>query len=113
MNYPCLIPEQFCQTPIKVTLHDEGLTEDGAPKVILKDAEFKCNYQGKDKTIYKDKQKIVQANGVCLIRGDIYPQSPTISGGYVEIFGVQREIVRGIKARNPDGSVNYTELDVV
>lgn len=113
MNYPCLIPEKFCKTPIKVTLHDEGLSEDGAPVVILEDAEFECNYQGKGKTIYKDKQKVVQANGVCLIRGDIYPESAIISGGYVEIFEEKREIAQGVKARNPDGSVNYTELDVI
>lgn len=113
MKYPCLIPEKFCNTPIKVTLYDEGLSEDGAPVVILEGADFECNYQGKVKTIYKDKQKVVQASGVCLIRGDIYTQSPTISGGYVEIFGVKREIAQGVKARNADGSVNFTELDVI
>lgn len=113
MNYPCLIPEQFCKTPVKVTIYDEGLSEDGAPIVILDNAEFNCNYQTKTKTIYKDNQKIVQSNGQCLFRGDICPQSATISGGDVEIFGVKRTIAQGIKALNPDGSVNYTELDVV
>ena len=113
MKYPCLIPKEFCKTPIKVTITDEGLSEDGAPLIILDDAEFLCNFQDKVKTVYKDKQKIVQANGVCLIPCDILPTSPTISGGYVEIFGVKREIAQGIKARNPDGTVNYTELDVV
>lgn len=113
MKYPCIIPEKFCNTPIKVTIHGEGLSEDGAPIVILENSDFKCNYQGKVKTIYKDKQKVIQAGGVCFLRGDICPDSPTISDGYVEIFGVKRKIARGIKARNIDGSVNYTELDVV
>ncbi len=113
MKFPCLIPKGVCNTPIKVTLYDEGLSEDGAPVVILDGADFKCNYQGKGKTIYKDKQKVVQANGACLIRGDICPESAIISGGYVEIFGEKREIARGVKARNIDSSVNFTELDVV
>ena len=113
MKYPCLIPEKFCTTPIVVTIEDEGLTEDGAPIVLLQNGEFKCNFQDKVKTIYKDKQKIVQANGVCYFRGDICPESATISSGHVIVFEQKRTIARGIKARNPDGSVNYTELDVV
>lgn len=113
MNFPCLIFSKFCQTPIKVTVYGEGQTEDGAPVIILDGAEFECNFQDKAKTIYKDKQRVVQANGVCYIPGDIAPDTPTISGGQVEVFGIKRTIAQGIKARNPDGTVNYTELDVV
>jgi hypothetical protein len=29
------------------------------------------------------------------------------------VFGEKRTIAKGVKARNPDGSVNYTELDVM
>jgi formylmethanofuran dehydrogenase subunit C len=35
-----------------------------------------------------------------------------IASGYVVIFGRKREIVKGCKARNLDGTVNYTRLDV-
>jgi hypothetical protein len=35
-----------------------------------------------------------------------------IASGHVIIFGQKREIVKGTKARNLDGSVNYTRLDV-
>ena len=45
--------------------------------------------------------------------GDIAPDSPTLSGGFVILDGVKRNIVQGTKHRNPDGKVNFTELDVI
>jgi hypothetical protein len=39
--------------------------------------------------------------------------SDLIVSGYVVIFGRRRDIVCGCKARNLDGSVNYTRLDVI
>ena len=40
-------------------------------------------------------------------------ESDLIVSGYVVIFGRRRDIVCGCKARNLDGSVNYTRLDVI
>jgi hypothetical protein len=39
--------------------------------------------------------------------------SDVIISGYVMIFGRRRKIVNGHKARNLDGSVNYTKLEVI
>lgn len=39
--------------------------------------------------------------------------SELVVSGYVVIFGRRRDIIRGCKARNLDGSVNYTRLDVI
>jgi hypothetical protein len=39
--------------------------------------------------------------------------SDVIISGYVVIFGRRRTIVNGCKARNLDGSVNYTKLEVI
>lgn len=39
--------------------------------------------------------------------------SDVIISGYVVIFGRRRKIVNGCKARNLDGSVNYTKLEVI
>ena len=39
--------------------------------------------------------------------------SDLIVSGYAVIFGRRRDIVKGTKARNLDGSVNYTQLDVI
>ena len=113
MKFPSLVRQKFCKTPIYLTLYGEGVTEDGAPEVIFESEKVNCNYQDKAKTVLTAQQKKVEVSGVILVPGDIVPDSPTISGGFAEINGVRREIVRGVKARNPDGTVNFTELDVI
>ncbi len=39
-------------------------------------------------------------------------ESDLVITGYVVIFGRKRRIVKGTKARNPDGTVNYTRIEV-
>ena len=112
MKFPSLVRPRFCKTPVSVTLYGEGLSEDGAPLVVCV-GEFKCNYQDKAKTVLSAQKKTVECSGVILINGDIAPNSSTISGGYVVINGVKRNIALGTKARNPDGTVNFTQLCVV
>lgn len=113
MNYPSLVRPSVCQTSVDIVIYDEGLTEDGSPVIIFDSNGLYCNYQDKVKSVLTAQKKTVQCNGVILISGDIVPDSPTISGGYAVINGVKRDIVLGIKARNPDGTVNFTELDVI
>lgn len=130
MKFPSLVKQQFCKTPVEVTIYGEGLNEDGAPDILFECRELYpseslvpsqalhggcvyCNLQNKAKTIMTAQKKIVQVNGILLIPYDIVPNSPTISGGFVVIDGVKRDIVQGTKVRNPDGTVNYTELDVM
>lgn len=113
-----------CTTPVLLTLYGEGLSEDGAPLIIneyrvvypsdaLHGGPVFCNYRDGAKTVLTKEKKKVEVSGVILIPGDICPHAAAISGGFAEIFGERREIVRGIKARNPDGTVNFTELDVL
>ena len=113
-----------------MTIYGEGVTEDGAPltvfecknlypsdslypSAVLHGGNALCNVQSKAKTVYTKEQKIVQVSAVLLFDGDIAPDSPTLSAGFVVLDGVKRNIVQGIKHRNPDGTVNYTELDVI
>lgn len=131
VKYPNLIPPWVCKTPICVTLYDEGLTEEGSPKVAfvanpnifpsetLYPSEnlfgdyLYCNFQDGAKTILNEQKKIVEISGAALFSGDFCPLVPIISGGEVEIFGIKRQILRGIKARNPDGTVNYIKLELI
>lgn len=112
VKFPSLVKKQFCKTPVEVTIYGEGVGEDGAP-IVSYSGEHLCNYQDKAKTVLTAEKKLVQVSGVALIPGDIAPDLPTLSGGTVEINGVKRDIAQGIKARNPDGTVNFTELDVI
>lgn len=112
MKFPCLVLSQWCKTPIRLSLEQEGLNEYGEP---LRTIEYSgcCNYQDKARTVLTSQKKLVEITGSALFPGDICPGIPTISGGTAILFGVPRRILEGRKARNPDGSVNYTEVLLV
>ena len=112
MRYPCLVKKSLCRTDIECTFEKEGLNEYGEP---LETIEYsgKCNYQDKARTVLTAEKKLVQITGTALFPGDICPELPVISGGSAMIFGVERRIEQGTKARNPDGTVNYTEVLVI
>lgn len=112
MKYPCLVPEAWCRIPIKIKLHREGLTEDGGP-VPETEIDEMCNYQDTAKTVLTADKKLIQLSGTALLPGDICPDLPSLSGGIVVIHGAERVIFQGRKARNPDGTVNYTELRLI
>lgn len=109
MNYPSLVPERICKTPIRLCVEQEGLDEDGAP-IEAFTFTGKCNWQDGAKTVLTAEQKYVRITGKAYFPGDLCPSIPVLSAGWAEVFGVRREIVEGIKARNPDGTVNYTEV---
>lgn len=112
MKYPCLVPKRLCKTDIYVHIEQEGLTEDGGPLLAF-EAELKCNYQDTAKTVLTAEGKQVQLSGVAMMPGDIAPELPVLSSGTVSVFGAERTIFQGVKARNPDGTVNYTELRLI
>lgn len=112
MKYPCLVPKRLCKTDIHVHLESEELTNLGEPVRVL-DKALKCNFQDRAKTILTTEKKLVQITGTVLFPGDIAPDFPSLSGGTVQIFGQERRIEQGMKARNPDGTVNYCKLEVV
>lgn len=112
MKFPCLVSKRFCNTPIKVVIESDELSEDGE----LKDAvtvETKCNLQmGSRASFTKDKEKI-ELSGVALFIGDLCPTLPVIASGSVTIDGNTYGINKGTKNLNPDGTVNYTTLELV
>lgn len=112
MKYPCLVQKKYCRTEVHVELDREGVNNDGDsfdPIIV----ETKCNFQNSAKTILTAEKRLVQLSGVALFPGDIAPELPTISGGVLTVHGEKRTIFQGRKARNPDGTVNYCELEVM
>lgn len=109
MKYPCLVPKRLCKTEIHLQMDQEGLTEYGEP-LPQKIYEGRCNYQDKARTVLTAEKKLIEITGSVLIPGDICPDLPVICGGEAVIFGSKRRIQEGRKARNPDGTVNYTEV---
>lgn len=112
MRYPCLVPKRLCKTDIILSLDQEGLSEYGEPLPAV-EYSGKCNYQDKAKTVLTAEKKVVQIAGSALLPGDICPTLPVISGGDAKIFGVKRRVLEGRKNRNPDGTVNNTEVWLV
>lgn len=109
MKWPCLVREEFCKTDIILEFEREGINEYGEPLESFR-YQGKCNYQDSAKRILTDQKKLVQITGVAMFPGDICPELPVISGGTAVIYGVKRRIIKGTKARNPDATVNYTEV---
>ena len=102
MKYPCLVPKRLCRTDISLVMEQEGRDKYGEPLPCF-EYSGKCNYQDKAKTIFTAEKKMVQITGSALLPGDICPELPVI----------RRKIQEARKARNPDGTVNYTEVFLI
>lgn len=113
MVFPCLVRPEFCKTPIKIFLKSEEIDEDG--NSVIYEYQGLCNYQSSSKSIIQDDKKTIQLTGKCFLPGDIFPELPTIGEGEVELFEneIKRKIYRGSKNYNPDGSVNFSLLELM
>ena len=112
MIYPKLVREKECKTDIHVVLYKEEVTEYGEPIIAL-EKDLKCNYQDKARRVLSAEKVIIYLSSRAYFVGDIAPDLPVISGGTVTVFGETRNIYQGTKARNPDGTVNFTELEIM
>lgn len=109
MKWPELVPDRMCRTQIRIVIDRDELDRFGDP-VPAFDAELMCNWQDGARTILTGEQKYIRITGTALFNGDICPDLPVIASGYAVVFGERRTICDGIRARNPDGTVNYTEV---
>ena len=112
MVFPCLVDKRFCKTPIKVVIESDEMSEDGelVPEIEI---DTYCNLQmGARVSMTKDKEKI-ELSGVALFAGDLCPSVPVIASGTVRIKNAEYSINKGTKNLNPDGTVNYTTLELI
>lgn len=108
--WPRLVPDRVCKTPCRVVLTN-GIGEDSAP-LIVADLTLKCNWQDKPRQILNAERQLIQLAGTALFNGDIAPELDILAGE-VEIYGKIWTIYQGGKCRNPDGTVNYTRLELM
>lgn len=108
--WPRLVPQRVCKAPCTVVLTD-GFREDGAP-IEVKRLELNCNWQDTPKQTLNAERQLIQLNGTAFFDGDIAPDVDVLAGT-VEIYGKAWTIYRGSKCRNPDGTVNYTKLELM
>lgn len=110
MKYPKLV--RNAKTPCRIKVESEEMGSFGERETLI-DADFNCNYQSSAFTKITAEKQLVSLSGKVLIDGDIAPNVPEISGGECTVAGVTRKIYRGTKSRNPDGTVNFTMLELV
>lgn len=140
MRYPCLVPQRLCHTRVKVTLTGE-LTMSGGIETLCT-VFAKCNLTFATKQRFTAEKRMVTAAGTALFSGDPFPSVSNPTGTLVtignacleteredmletenglllttefngELFGKTYHIFRSVKERNPDGTVNYTRVELV
>lgn len=112
MNYPKLVKEDFCTVPCTVKIETEEISRYGEPILAL-NAELMCNWQTTAKTRISSDEQHTELTGIAYFADDIAPDLSEISSGTITIYGIERRIHKGFKGRNPDGTINYTMLEVI
>lgn len=111
MKYPRLVPDSVCNTDITV-YRTGGLNRDGSPKLTTI-YEGKCLYSEKSRTKLTADKQLITLSGEALFNDDIAPDTDTITGEVSIFSGITRVIFSSEKAKNPDGTVNYTRLELI
>lgn len=110
MKWPNLVKPWACKVPITINLTD-GIDEDGAPKVAAT-VETRCSCNGKGGWSVDENRQIVRYTCTVLIPGDIAPQLEHLTGE-ADLLGKTLTIHAADRACNPDGSVNFTRLELM
>lgn len=136
MRYPKLVPQKYCTTPVRVVFLG-GIDIEGEETVAGTYC-GKCNLSQKTKQRTTADKRLVTIDAVALFDGDIAPYLPQPKGllfvtethsldcESTENLETEREQLITVpaesrpyrifsleKACNPDGTVNYTRLELV
>lgn len=111
MLYPRLVASFVQSMPTEVVIDIDGIDEDGAP-IEGESWTGSANYQDYVREVYRQDRSETEVHARLYIDGDPFPDIAVFGGGTVTVFGEERSIVLGMKARNPDATVNYTRLDL-
>jgi len=112
MKWPELVPDRICTMPIVVNITD-GIGEDGAPRVV-KTWTGNCNYSEKQKQILDAERRLIMLEATALFNGDVFQGQEKLEGEVIVNGGsITRTIYRGSRARNPDSSVNFTQMELM
>lgn len=111
MRWPRLVLPFALGIQAQAVVDADGIDEDGAP---IEGARWsgRCNWQDHVSEVFVRDKAETEVHARLYIDGDAFPTLQVIAGGTVTAFGEERTIVAGCKARNPDGTVNHTRLDL-
>lgn len=111
MVYPSLVPTGICHTPITICLED-GLGEDGSPRQTAVYTGL-CHYRRVQITKQDDDRRAVTITGEVYLSGDPIPGKDITGTVLLGDDQTRRQIERSERAINPDGSINYTKLELI
>ena len=111
MKWPQLVLASVCTTLIRVVVTD-GINEDSTPRQILL-FEGMCNYSEKSKNILDAERRLITLEATAFIPGDIAPGKDISGDAVINNGEVTRCIYRSSRGRNPDGKVNFTQLELM
>ena len=104
-------PDFLCVTPCEIKLNEPHISEDGEPMTAAA-IKTSCIYSERRKRLYDKDGKYTELVGKVIVKGDIAPKMREISSGTVAVRGREMTIYSGIRAKNPDGTVNHTEFEL-
>jgi hypothetical protein len=105
-----LYPKFLDKTPVKVNIIN-GSDINGKSKIIFTYTGL-CCFNEKIRSVYNSEGKLIQLSGSLTIGKDIAPEIDIITGN-VEIKGRLYTIYKSGRPKNPDGTVNHTELELI
>lgn len=126
MRYPKLVPQKYCTTPVRVVFL--GAIDIEGQETVVGTYSGKCNLSQKTKQRVTADKRLITIEAVALFDGDIAPnllqpkgllyitETDSRNGEGEETLEPENKpyrIFSYVKARNPDGTVNYTRLELV
>ncbi len=111
MKWPKLVPDAVCTTPIRIVWED-GVDADGVPNETTV-FEGMCNYAEHTRHMLDERRQMVQLAAVVLISGDPLPGRSLTGTVRIGEDCIRHRILHSSRARNPDGTVNFTKLELV
>ena len=106
------IPEELFKTDVRIVLYAPELDENGAP-IIVYDAEHKCIWSVKRRRTVDAEKRIIDLEGSVIVDGDVAPEAENAADGYAVVYGEKLKIYKVKRARNPDGSVHHTTMELI
>lgn len=105
-------PNYLLNTECMIKLNTEGLNEEGEPEAA-KTWQGKVIFSEKARTTMNADNRIIRLEGQVIVKGDIAPDLKVISDGEVTVNDKTYQIYRSERARNPDGSIHHTVLELM
>lgn len=110
MKYPKLVLPHTCTTEVTVML--TGDNNENGEAAVVKEIRTKCSRQTKVQNVQQGERYVQKLKTILLFDGALDEEDSQLKGYVIFAVDCKINILSGFMARNPDGSVNYTKLEL-